>query len=265
MRISTVLGIGTTGIVAGFLAGISASPAVGALAPACITLAVAILAALNRNDFKKQLDALADKDDPVRTETLIDLKRDFSLSTRNLGYGSTAFFLAIIGGVVLGSLVRVKQLFPRPEEQIAIWHEMAIEPASADQALDWIALTENLRRLGYSRETVKEILLKAQEEPSFEVEKNWSETNWISEEKKMIPYVVQRLPLHTIEVPPRFDVFDEFGTTADATNGLASELFESDFETHESASEKHVYHVSEPDIVPFVSLSPEELESIWFD
>lgn len=154
-------GIGSIGIVLGFMVGASATPVVSVAIPTIFALAAAAVGLVQNSQVNKEVAAtiksLSKGGEAV--PELIALRDHLKTAPARLGAALLVFSVCYLAGIVLGATARTGEWLMPPRSAPPLpWHNgQAPAPPDAQRALEWIVVQHQLRKLGYGDATVEQL------------------------------------------------------------------------------------------------------------
>lgn len=156
-----VLGIGSIAAVLGYMVGASKTPVVGVAIPAIFALVLTAVGLVSGASIGKKFDAvkeLVNKAESSDIEKVLDAIRSETKTVPNrLGKVLLGFTILYAIGLLAGTRARVNNWFAPAYEQQLPWISSNHPPPTASEAVDWIALQEQLIELGYNRTQIDQI------------------------------------------------------------------------------------------------------------
>lgn len=158
-------GIALAGASLGWMVGASGSPIAGTAFPVVFAVVASVFSFLSggglREGIEKALakDGLSEKAVDGLKELLQSQAERSNHASRMLGWALLCFFAFYLAGMGVGAAARIQNWFGGGVSSKPVpWSDSSSAPASLAAAVERIHLAENLERLGYSSEAVREIL-----------------------------------------------------------------------------------------------------------
>jgi hypothetical protein len=173
------LGVGSIALVVGYMVGASSTPIVSVAVPAVFGLVITAVGFLRSTGIEEKISALkktldraaiasnsANEAEKVSSDpsTQIDsllasVRQELSVTPERLGKVLVFFTVFYIVGLSFGTYARIAQIFSPPTPRHLPWADVANirRPPTAEDAIDWIGVQEQLLALGYSQAQVSEL------------------------------------------------------------------------------------------------------------
>ena len=158
------IGIGLIAAALGYMVGSSQTPVASVVIPAVFGLIVTAIGFLKSTDMEKGLESIKEaigKDDVTKVQGILNnIQREITTNPERMGKILVVFTILYVGGLYIGTRARNDDWFvPRKEPMQLPWAGISTPPPSALDAINWIALQEQLTQLGYNSQQIQEIYL----------------------------------------------------------------------------------------------------------
>jgi hypothetical protein len=150
-----ILGIASIAVVLGYMVGASSTPVVGVVIPIIFGLAVTALGFFSSSSIERKLkevrELIKENNSLEIPQSLSHFSSDLKKMPNQLGKLLLIFTLFYAFGLMTGTKARINEWFIPVRERQLPWTASGRVPPTAADAVDWIALQEELIHLGYSR------------------------------------------------------------------------------------------------------------------
>jgi hypothetical protein len=160
------LGMMLLSLLLGFMTGASSSPVAGVAITSVFGVAVTVLALFQRFSIEKKLDLITlpstseegeQADFSTALTNLANLEQQIHDSLNSIGKFLILFVISFSFGIFIGSQVRVSEWPKQDTGAKKFPWTIKKAPKLAENALDWIVVQEQLLKLGYTEEQIREL------------------------------------------------------------------------------------------------------------